>query len=70
MGKSNLISAKALFEIGQYRDFVTMYYYAMYSEGLAYYKLPIFNLTISSFNSGTSTVNAYHITSNSADSYL
>ena len=35
VGKSNLISAKALFEIGQYRDSVTMSYYAMYSAGLA-----------------------------------
>ena len=35
-----------------------------------YYKLRNFNLTNSSFNSGTSTVNAYHMTSNSADSYL
>ena len=35
VGKSNLISAKALFEIGQYRDSVTMSYYAMYSVGLA-----------------------------------
>ena len=35
VGKSNLISAKALFEIGQYRDSVTMSYYAMYSAALA-----------------------------------
>ena len=35
VGKSNLISARALFEIGQYRDCVTMSYYAMYSVGLA-----------------------------------
>lgn len=35
VGKNNLISAKALFEIGQYRDSVTMSYYAMYSAGLA-----------------------------------
>lgn len=35
VGKSNLISAKALFEIGQYRDSVTMSYYAMYSTALA-----------------------------------
>ena len=31
VGKNNLISAKALFEIGQDRDSVTMSYYAMYS---------------------------------------
>ena len=35
VGKSNLISAKALFEIGQYRDSLTMSYYAMYSTALA-----------------------------------
>ena len=35
VGKENLISAKALFQIGQYRDSVTMSYYAMYSAGLA-----------------------------------
>ena len=35
VGKNNLISAKALFEIGQYRDSVTMSYYAMYSTALA-----------------------------------
>ena len=35
VGKNNLISAKALFEIGQYRDSVTISYYAMYSAGLA-----------------------------------
>ena len=35
VGKNNLISAKALFEIGQYRDSITMSYYAMYSAGLA-----------------------------------
>ena len=34
VGKENLISAKALFQIGQYRDSVTMSYYAMYSAGL------------------------------------
>ena len=36
VGKENLISAKALFQIGQYRDSVTMSYYAMYSAGLAF----------------------------------
>ena len=35
VGKSNLISAKALFEISQYRDSVTMSYYAMYLAALA-----------------------------------
>lgn len=35
VGKSNLISAKTLFEAGQYRDSVTMSYYAMYSVALA-----------------------------------
>ena len=35
VGKSQLISSKMLFEGGQYRDSVTMSYYAMYSSALA-----------------------------------
>ena len=35
VGKSQLISSKMLFECGQYRDSVTMSYYAMYSSALA-----------------------------------
>ena len=34
-GKGQLISSKILFEGGQYRDSVTMSYYAMYSSALA-----------------------------------
>ena len=35
VGKSQLISSKILFDGGQYRDSVTMSYYAMYSSALA-----------------------------------
>ena len=35
VGKSQLISSKMLYEGGQYRDSVTMSYYAMYSSALA-----------------------------------
>ena len=35
VGKSQLISSKTLFEAGQYRDSITMAYYAMYSSALA-----------------------------------
>ena len=35
VGKSQLISSKMLFDCGQYRDSVTMSYYAMYSSALA-----------------------------------
>jgi hypothetical protein len=35
VGKSQLISSKMLFEGGQYRDSVTMSYYAIYSSALA-----------------------------------
>ena len=35
VGKSQLISSKMLFEGGQYRDSVTLSYYAMYSSDLA-----------------------------------
>ena len=35
VGKSQLISSKLLFESGQYRDSVTLSYYAMYSSALA-----------------------------------
>lgn len=35
VGKSQLISSKMLFEGGQYRDSITMSYYAMYSSALA-----------------------------------
>lgn len=35
VGKEQLISSKMLFEGGQYRDSVTLSYYAMYSSALA-----------------------------------
>lgn len=35
VGKEQLISSKILFEGGQYRDSVTLSYYAMYSSALA-----------------------------------
>lgn len=35
VGKSELISSKALFDIGQYRDSITLSYYAMFSSSLA-----------------------------------
>lgn len=35
VGKSQLISSKTLFEAEQYRDSITMSYYAMYSSALA-----------------------------------
>lgn len=35
VGKSQLISSKTLFEAGQYRNSITMSYYAMYSSALA-----------------------------------
>ena len=35
VGESQLISSKTLFEAGQYRDSITLSYYAMYSTSLA-----------------------------------
>ena len=35
VGKSQLISSKTLFESEQYRNSITMSYYAMYSSALA-----------------------------------
>ena len=35
VGKSHLISSKLLFDNDQYRDSITMSYYAMYSSALA-----------------------------------
>ncbi|WP_297981744.1 HEPN domain-containing protein [uncultured Methanobrevibacter sp.] len=35
VGKSQLISSRLLFENGQYRDSITLSYYAMYSSALA-----------------------------------
>ena len=35
VGKIQLISSKTLFEAGQYRDSITLSYYAMYSSALA-----------------------------------
>ena len=35
VGKSQLISSRILFDNGQYRDSITLSYYAMYSSALA-----------------------------------
>jgi len=35
VGKENLISSKLLFEKGQYRDSITLSYYAMHSSAIA-----------------------------------
>ena len=43
VGKSQLISSKILFDGGQYRDSVTMSYYAMYSSALAFVEKTYFS---------------------------
>lgn len=35
VGKEQLVSSKALYEVGQYRDSITLSYYAMFSSALA-----------------------------------
>lgn len=35
IGKSQLISSQTLFEVGQYRDSITLSYFAMYSAASA-----------------------------------
>lgn len=35
VGKGQLVSSKALYDVGQYRDSITLSYYAMFSSALA-----------------------------------